>query len=50
MSYNGSHLICAKHQTTNEYCAAEGRWVCEECEFEEGRMIKGVAKIFKHIK
>ena len=49
MSYDGSHLICEKHSAARRYCDAEERWVCKQCEIEEGRIIFGVAKRFKRL-
>ena len=35
MSYDGSNLICEKHEIQSYYSDVVKKWLCVECELEE---------------
>ena len=35
MSYDGSNLICEKHEILSYYSDVVKKWLCVECELEE---------------
>lgn len=34
MSYDGSHLVCEKHEIATAYSTIKKEWECNECEIE----------------